>query len=89
MQLKHVLKQLHRAVLHLALHPQVNSSSHASGIAGNLVQIAFKQSDCIVHAEVLVGEVMCINYAPGLPAARSLLGSWHMRCEVPGRLWLR
>ena len=27
-------------------------------------------------------------YAPGLPAARSLLDSWRVRCEVPGRLWL-
>ena len=29
----------------------------------------------------------CLN-APGLPAARSLLDSWRVRCEVPGRLWL-
>ena len=27
-------------------------------------------------------------YAPGLPAARSLLDSWRVPCEVPGRLWL-
>ena len=66
----------------------MTSSRHASGIAGNLVQTAFTQSDSIVHVEMSLREGMCIYMLLVCHAARSLLDSWCVLCEVQGRLWL-
>ena len=69
-------KQLHPAVLHFDLQPQVTSSRQTSGIGGSLDHTACMPSDSFFQARVLVGDATSIC---SLSACNQILAWWFAR----------